>query len=1018
MQVRVLGSEGIPDGSVLSIRSRDQRKQSTIRGGQHSPLKFDSCLDSAWPIKIDVYEPIGSTGVLKGPLGIGEHNLTIQPPNGSTSPITLRVEISEDGKEATPVSSQLLESRRERVTNNANEYLESHGVNKALQDALSKLLKERPSNPQLFLSRFFSEAEAAMSELSEATKAKKKADCSIALFTVPQVSIEKRVPILDFGSGEIGLYMYEVSPTGQVCATGVKIQFTLFASFVETQKVEEFCSELMQHLKLEADGDEIDIFAGATGIHRDMLQSDVVKRQKIFDFFAKVEASLQACIGCRVNLRLFVPSGLLEAQFELRATNWLVQQSQVEIAGLESACTEKMLLEAFESFRSEAGTCGSTSFPDFCAAVKMSNAPALSAVRRTIFAGTISAGGGSTQLSMLGGSEVSQLFSMPVGNRIPIIEGMFSKPVLPSERSAWAERIQLSLRNAGFPQQLTGLYVGISAMFYAAKAAGINDVVLTKGQVVQAFSKSLDACDEQDQRMIAGLMLAYAVTQFVFDDSACILFKRNWQCGDTKYSATWTFGCFTEQLTEKLSERNFKRQLTPNPFHAAKALVASQRLSACKTASLNSELLSNRPPDDIFEVPFVAWPGHPSVLLDFGSGEIGFYCYWVDIPVGQVATAASSKCGKPLYEYFVANGKVDEFCDEFIQRLDLVLNDEKKQYGDSSDLLLVAGGATGLHREMFLTAPHRRLQTVQFLSDVEGALHVRLQRSFKFQLFIPSGELEAQFELRATAWLVQQARVDVCNAPLGLQEYFLREAFNELAGSDGLLTLSEAESLLLDVGVQKGEIQRAFELADVDLSGSLDFEEFHKRIDESDEVFARVLDNAQFQGTLSAGGGSSQLAMIAAIQAAHSMQLFSASVGNRVPLVEGMFSKFVTEDERVMWVERIHDKFKASSFPKGIHGLFVGISATYHAAKKAGIADRIIGKGEAVMALAKALNELGPNDSRDIANLILVKELLEWAFDEGASFLFKRNWHIGGHQYTASWTLGWYISQFEENLEE
>ena len=56
------------------------------------------------------------------------------------------------------------------------------------------------------------------------------------------------------------------------------------------------------------------------------------------------------------------------------------------------------------------------------------------------------------------------------------------------------------------------------------------------------------------------------------------------------------------------------------------------------------------------------------------------------------------------------------------------------------------------------------------------ALRLRLQKDVSFQVFIPSGELEAQFELRATAWLVHQARADIGNAPLGLQEYFLRES--------------------------------------------------------------------------------------------------------------------------------------------------------------------------------------------------------------------------------------------------
>jgi len=60
------------------------------------------------------------------------------------SPATLRIEITEDVEN----NRESIESKRERITNNANEYLETHGVTKALQDALEKQLTQHQMSQQ------------------------------------------------------------------------------------------------------------------------------------------------------------------------------------------------------------------------------------------------------------------------------------------------------------------------------------------------------------------------------------------------------------------------------------------------------------------------------------------------------------------------------------------------------------------------------------------------------------------------------------------------------------------------------------------------------------------------------------------------------------------------------------------------------------------------------------------------------------------------------------------------------
>merc|ERR1712066_776004 len=104
--------------------------------------------------------------------------------------------------------------------------------------------------------------------------------------------------------------------------------------------------------------------------------------------------------------------------------------------------------------------------------------------------------------------------------------------------------------------------------------------------------------------------------------------------------------------------------------------------------------------------------------------------------------------------------------------------------------------------------------------------------------------------------------------------------------------------------------------------------------------------------------------------------------------------------QRSEWVERIRNGLRNSRFPQGVEGLFVGISAMYHAAKVAGITDRIVPKREAMRAFADAVAQLDASDHRSVANLTLVKEIIGWVFDDERScLLFKRNWVAGGTSY-------------------
>merc|ERR1712216_953235 len=214
------------------------------------------------------------------------------------------------------------------------------------------------------------------------------------------------------------------------------------------------------------------------------------------------------------------------------------------------------------------------------------------------FAGTISAGGGSCQLSMMSNrSQELQLFSVPVGNRVPTVEGLFSKPVKPHERQHWQSRVQAELRKANFPKGLCGLYVGISAAYHAANAADAADRLINKTGMLAHLDDRLTTLKDDDVRSISNLILIRELISWVFDPQACFVFKRNWQADGETYVATWTLGFYLQQCDK------------------IKRLTRNWGLNTTKWDSLRFRFRLNPPQsnstghaDSLFEVPFVAWP--------------------------------------------------------------------------------------------------------------------------------------------------------------------------------------------------------------------------------------------------------------------------------------------------------------------------------------------------------------------------------------------------------------------------
>jgi len=601
------------------------------------------------------------------------------------------------------------------------------------------------------------------------------------------------------------------------------------------------------------------------------------------------------------------------------------------------------------------------------------------------------------------GRAALQVFSVPVGNRVPLVEGFFSKPVQPEELQRWRVHIRSELHKSNFPRGALGFYVGISATFHAVNQVGLADRPISKKAVVDALGAGLENVKQDDQRSLANLTLVQELLDWVFDERATFMFKRSWNIDNMEYIASWSLGMFTQQYSALMMSHPSR-----HPCELRKDVIAEWRLG-------HAADLQRPGHDTLLAVPFIAWPMAPSCLLDFGSGETGLYVFEGDLVTQMVASTHAGKIAEPIYEGFVAKSRCGEFADNLINQFGFEPSSASSGTHGKSEI--VVGGATGHHRELLLNDMEKRAKMLDFFGEVERAMEQRLGRHVRVSVFVPSGELEAQFELRAVAWLIAQPDVDVSTG--GLEDWMMQDAFQRLAavnGQDSWVDIENAEARLKSLGIHKSKVQSALKRVDADSGGSIKFEDFAAavRSDPSLEVLVR---RCLFSGTISAGGGSSQLSLTScSIQS--TAQLFSMPLGNRAPIVQSMFSTPVTNDEKCLWVERIRDSLAHSKYPQALCGLFVGISAVYHACKQAGLADRVVGKLEVIKGLSDALSKLDGTDHRQVANLMLVKELISYSFDDERScFLFKRNWHAGGSSHVATWTLGWYVSQFEGDYE-
>lgn len=150
MEVSVTGSQGIPDGSILSIRAGQVRRQGNL--APNKPMHFEKGPMQASPFKIDVFAPIASSRLTLTP---GGGNYAVSLKDGML--IDLMVKPTEAngnghlGSNEDIRETQSRQSRRQKAALDTQAYIEEHQLVQFVQNLMQSVLAEKPMDPYKYM---------------------------------------------------------------------------------------------------------------------------------------------------------------------------------------------------------------------------------------------------------------------------------------------------------------------------------------------------------------------------------------------------------------------------------------------------------------------------------------------------------------------------------------------------------------------------------------------------------------------------------------------------------------------------------------------------------------------------------------------------------------------------------------------------------------------------------------------------------------------------------------------------
>lgn len=189
MELKLLGTKGIPEGSIVSVKVGTLRRQAAIGSGR--PYRFADCTHGKQHMKVDVYAPVASARLLIEPreaccsvqlegtnsaalgkgrlLGVNDMSLdfavsgSISDPstdfNDGASELGLPVTRPSSAASVRPESKNA--ARRHQVALDAQPYFEQHHIMDVMQALLQSVIKEKPVDPYSYMIRVLENTRSA-----------------------------------------------------------------------------------------------------------------------------------------------------------------------------------------------------------------------------------------------------------------------------------------------------------------------------------------------------------------------------------------------------------------------------------------------------------------------------------------------------------------------------------------------------------------------------------------------------------------------------------------------------------------------------------------------------------------------------------------------------------------------------------------------------------------------------------------------------------------------------------------
>eukprot|EP00929_Paragymnodinium_shiwhaense_P116506 TRINITY_DN860_c0_g3_i2.p1 TRINITY_DN860_c0_g3~~TRINITY_DN860_c0_g3_i2.p1 ORF type:complete len:3027 (-),score=901.93 TRINITY_DN860_c0_g3_i2:117-9197(-) len=182
MEVTVREATGVPEGTILSIRAGNVRRQGNL--STNRSVKFSTSRLDANPFTVDLYAPIGSKRLTLTPSG---ESYYVQFGGDQMSMILDVADIGKEAASTSPKKEHAPADKRQKHSANCQEYIDKHKLVTFVQNLMQSVLVEQPEDP-------FKYMEAQLKAVQGQQQEKEAKAATVKKVAEPVASILKAAP--------------------------------------------------------------------------------------------------------------------------------------------------------------------------------------------------------------------------------------------------------------------------------------------------------------------------------------------------------------------------------------------------------------------------------------------------------------------------------------------------------------------------------------------------------------------------------------------------------------------------------------------------------------------------------------------------------------------------------------------------------------------------------------------------------------------------------------------------------